>query len=64
MDAGAHPRRNPDHARRLSFVELGLSGVLVAFGASNAEAVAATMIYRFLTVVPTVIAGSSPRGRR
>jgi uncharacterized protein (TIRG00374 family) len=41
----------------VGFVELGLSGVLVAFGASNAEAVAATMIYRFLTVVPTVLLG-------
>jgi uncharacterized protein (TIRG00374 family) len=41
----------------LGFVELGLTGVLVAFGASNAEAVAATMIYRFLTIVPTVLVG-------
>ena len=48
----------------VGFVELGLTGVLVAFGASNAEAVAATMIYRFLTVVPTVLLGLSPRGRR
>ena len=38
----------------VGFVELGLTGVLVAFGASNAEAVAATLIYRFLTVVPTL----------
>ena len=41
----------------VGFVELGLIGVLVAFGASNAEAVAATLIYRFLTVVPTVVVG-------
>jgi len=41
----------------LGFVELGLTGVLVAFGASDAEAVAATLIYRFLTIVPTMIAG-------
>jgi putative heme transporter len=41
----------------VGFVELGLTGVLVAFGASNAEAVAATLIYRFLTVVPTVVVG-------
>ena len=33
----------------VGFVELGLTGALVAFGASNAEAVAATLIYRFLT---------------
>lgn len=41
----------------VGFVELGLTGVLVAFGASNAEAVAGTMIYRLLTVVPTVLLG-------
>jgi uncharacterized membrane protein YbhN (UPF0104 family) len=41
----------------VGFVELGLTGVLLAFGASNAEAVAATVIYRFLTVVPTVLVG-------
>ena len=53
----------------VGFVELGLTAVLVAFGASNAEAVAATMIYRFLTVVPTVLlglvaAGTSVVGRK
>ncbi|HEV8462323.1 MAG TPA: lysylphosphatidylglycerol synthase transmembrane domain-containing protein [Gaiellaceae bacterium] len=41
----------------LGFVELGLTGALVAFGASNAEAVAATLIYRFLTLVPTLVVG-------
>jgi putative heme transporter len=41
----------------IGFVELGLTGVLVAFGASNAEAVAATLIYRFLTLVPTLVVG-------
>jgi putative heme transporter len=41
----------------VGFVELGLTGVLVAFGASDAEAVAATLIYRFLTVVPTLTVG-------
>jgi putative heme transporter len=41
----------------VGFVELGLTGALVAFGASDAEAVAATLIYRFLTVVPTLVAG-------
>jgi uncharacterized membrane protein YbhN (UPF0104 family) len=53
----------------VGFVELGLTGVLVAFGASNAEAVAATLIYRFLTVVPVVLlglvaAGASVVGRK
>jgi uncharacterized protein (TIRG00374 family) len=41
----------------VGFVELGLTGVLVAFGASNANAVTATLIYRFLTVVPTLAVG-------
>ena len=41
----------------VGFVELGLTGALVAFGASDAKAVAATLIYRFLTVVPTIVLG-------
>ena len=41
----------------LGFVELGLSGALVAFGASNADAVAATLLYRSLTVTPTLLLG-------
>jgi uncharacterized protein (TIRG00374 family) len=41
----------------LGFVELGLSGALVAFGASNADAVAATLLYRALTVMPTLALG-------
>jgi putative heme transporter len=41
----------------VGFVELGLTGVLVAFGASDAKAVAATLIYRVLTIAPTMIAG-------
>jgi uncharacterized protein (TIRG00374 family) len=42
----------------LGFVELGLSGALVAFGASNADAVATTLLYRALTVLPTLALGS------
>jgi uncharacterized protein (TIRG00374 family) len=38
----------------IGFVEVGLSGALVAFGASNADAVTATLIYRALTVLPTL----------
>ena len=38
----------------LGIVELGLSGALVAFGASNVDAVAATLLYRALTVLPTL----------
>jgi putative heme transporter len=41
----------------LGIVELGLSGALVAFGASNADAVAVTLLYRSLTVLPTLALG-------
>ncbi|MBA2741560.1 MAG: flippase-like domain-containing protein [Actinobacteria bacterium] len=41
----------------LGFVELGLSGALVAFGAGNADAVAVTLLYRALTIVPTLALG-------
>lgn len=41
----------------LGFVELGLTGVLVTFGATNAEAVAATLLYRSLSIIPTLILG-------
>jgi len=41
----------------LGIVELGLTGALVAFGASNADAVAATLLYRALTVLPTLALG-------
>ncbi len=37
--------------------EIALTGALVGFGAGNAEAVAATLIYRFMTVVPTLALG-------
>ena len=38
-------------------VELGLTTALVAFGGANAEVVAGVLIYRFLTVVPTLVIG-------
>jgi len=41
----------------LGIVELGLTGALVAFGASNADAVAVTLLYRALTVLPTLALG-------
>lgn len=41
----------------IGFVELGLTGALVGFGAGQPEAVAATLIYRFLTVVPPLLLG-------
>jgi uncharacterized membrane protein YbhN (UPF0104 family) len=41
----------------IGVVELGLTTALVAFGGSNAGVVAAVLIYRFLTVVPTLLLG-------
>jgi len=38
-------------------IELGLTTALVAFGGANAGVVAAVLIYRFLTVVPTLALG-------
>ncbi len=40
------------------FVELGLTGALVAFGGPNEEVVAAVLVYRFLTVAPPAVLGS------
>jgi putative heme transporter len=41
----------------IGVVELGLTGALVAFGGNNAGVVAAVLVYRFLTMVPTVVLG-------
>jgi uncharacterized protein (TIRG00374 family) len=41
----------------LGVQEVALSGALVGFGASNAQAVAVTLVYRFMTTVPTVLLG-------
>ena len=41
----------------IGVIELGLTATLVAFGGDNAEVVAATLVYRFLTVVPTLVLG-------
>lgn len=38
-------------------IELGLTGLLVGFGGSNAAVVAAVLVYRFLTLVPTLVLG-------
>lgn len=43
----------------LGIVELGLTGALVAFGGPNAQVVAAVLVYRFLTVVPTLVLGAA-----
>jgi uncharacterized protein (TIRG00374 family) len=41
----------------IGVVELGLTGALVGFGGSNAAVVAAVLVFRFLTVVPTLVLG-------
>jgi putative heme transporter len=41
----------------LGVVELALSGALVGFGGGNAHVVAAVLLYRFLTTVPTLVLG-------
>lgn len=41
----------------LGVVELGLTGALVGFGGNNAGVLAAVLVYRFLTMVPTIALG-------
>jgi len=41
----------------IGVVELGLTGALVGFGGANASVVAAVLVFRFLTTVPTLILG-------
>lgn len=41
----------------IGIVEVGLTGALVGFGGDNAEVVAAVLVYRFLTVIPTLVLG-------
>jgi len=41
----------------IGVIELGLTGMLVGFGGNNAGVVAAVLVYRFLTVVPTLVLG-------
>jgi putative heme transporter len=41
----------------IGVVELGLTGALLGFGGSNAGVVAAVLLYRFLTIMPTVALG-------
>jgi putative heme transporter len=38
-------------------VELGLTSALISFGGDNAGVVAAVLVYRFLTIVPTIVLG-------
>jgi uncharacterized membrane protein YbhN (UPF0104 family) len=53
----------------IGVVELALTSTLVAFGGNNAGVVAAVLVFRFLTMVPTIVigliaAGTSRRHRR
>jgi uncharacterized membrane protein YbhN (UPF0104 family) len=41
----------------IGIIELGLTGTLVGFGGNNAGVVAAVLVYRFLTMVPTLVLG-------
>jgi putative heme transporter len=41
----------------IGIVEVGLTTALVGFGGDNAEVVAAVLVYRFLTIVPTLALG-------
>lgn len=41
----------------IGVVELSLTGTLVGAGGANAEVVAAVLVYRFLTMVPTLVLG-------
>ena len=43
-------------------VELGLTGLLVGLGGSNAEVVAAVLVYRAFTVLPTLLLGLATIG--
>ena len=41
----------------LGVIELGLTTSLIAFGGNNAGVVAAVLVFRFLTIVPTIVYG-------
>jgi uncharacterized protein (TIRG00374 family) len=41
----------------IGVIELGLTSLLVGFGGPKAKVVAAVLVYRFLTVVPTLVLG-------
>jgi uncharacterized protein (TIRG00374 family) len=42
----------------IGFVELGLTGTLIGAGGDNASVVASVLVYRFLTIVPTLVLGT------
>jgi uncharacterized protein (TIRG00374 family) len=41
----------------IGVVELGLTSLLIGFGGPHAKVVAAVLLYRFLTIVPTLVLG-------
>ena len=41
----------------VGIIELGLTTALIGFGGNNAGVVAAVLVYRFLTIVPTLLLG-------
>lgn len=41
----------------VGIIELGLTTTLIAFGGANAPVVAAVLVYRFLTMAPTLVLG-------
>lgn len=43
-------------------VELGMTGILVGFGGSNAAVVAAVLLYRAFTILPTLLLGLATMG--
>jgi len=47
----------PNTPGGVGVIELGLTGALVGFGGNNAGVVAAVLVFRFLTVVPTLVLG-------
>jgi uncharacterized membrane protein YbhN (UPF0104 family) len=41
----------------IGFIELSLTAALIGFGGNNAGVVAAVLVYRVLTMVPTLVLG-------
>jgi uncharacterized protein (TIRG00374 family) len=41
----------------IGVIELSLTATLVGFGGNNAGVVAAVLVYRFLTIIPTIVVG-------
>jgi len=41
----------------IGIVELGLAGALTGFGGRRAPVVASVLVYRFLTIAPTLVVG-------